>query len=61
MICKSHKNEYVTTMFDYYAMPDNTPGIDCQEPDLMKRMNEIEEVITADIWSRKLQVSFYGA
>ena len=58
IICKSHKNEYVTTMFDYYAMPDNTPGIDCQEPDLMKRMNEIEKVITADIGAANCKFHF---
>ena len=24
--CKSHRHEIVTTMFDYYGMPNNTPG-----------------------------------
>ena len=27
ILCKSHPHEYVTTMFDYYAMPSDTPGI----------------------------------
>lgn len=49
ILCKSHPNEYITTMFDYYAMPDNTPGIECTEPDLQNRMRQIEAIIDADI------------
>lgn len=49
IICKQHRNEYVTTMFDYYAMPSNTPGIDCNEPDVQKRIKQIEAAIDADI------------
>lgn len=45
MLCKSHPNEYVTTMFDYYAMPDNTPGIDCNDPNLQNRIHQIEAII----------------
>ncbi len=48
-ICKSHKNEYVTTMFDYYAIPANTPGINLQEADIFKRINKIETMIDQDI------------
>lgn len=36
-LCKKHKNEVITTMFDYYAMPSNTPGISNGEIDLYKR------------------------
>ena len=25
ILCKSHPHEYITTMFDYYAMPSDTP------------------------------------
>ena len=28
-LCRSHKHAYVTTMFDYYDMPTDNPGIDC--------------------------------
>lgn len=49
IICKSHKNEFVTTMFDYYAMPTNTPNIDCTETDIYKRMRLIEQAIDHDI------------
>lgn len=49
MLCKQHRNEYLTTMFDYYAMPDNTPGIDCSEPDIHKRIEQIEHTIDGDI------------
>lgn len=48
-LCKQHPNEYVTTMFDYYAMPSNTPGIDCDDPDLDGRIKKIEEIIDRDI------------
>lgn len=49
ILCKSHRNEHITTMFDYYAMPDNTPGIDCAEPNPQNRMRQIEAIIDADI------------
>lgn len=49
-ICRSHqRHAYVTTMFDYYGMPTDTPGIDCNEVDIVKRMQIIEETINADI------------
>lgn len=48
-LCKQHHNEYVTTMFDYYAMPDNTPGIDCSKPDVYERIEQIERDIDDDI------------
>ena len=40
---------YVTTMFDYYAMPGNTPDINNRERDIQKRMYEIEKAINDDI------------
>lgn len=49
MLCRSHKNELVTTMFDYYGMPENTPGIDCTTPDVYERINSIEKIINSDI------------
>lgn len=49
ILCKQHKNEIITTMFDYYAMPRNTPNIECREVDLYKRMDLIEEAINNDI------------
>lgn len=49
ILCKQHKNEMITTMFDYYAMPSNTPNIDCTEVDVYKRMELIEEAINNDI------------
>ena len=48
-LCRSHKHAYVTTMFDYYAMPTDTPGIDCTEVDLQKRMHIIEATVNSDI------------
>lgn len=49
MLCKSHKHEYITTMFDYYAMPNNTPNINCQDSDICNRMKKIEAAINTDI------------
>lgn len=51
-ICKNHKNEFVSTMFDYYAMPSDTPGITDTQVDLYKRMDFIEAQITEDIGAK---------
>ena len=48
-ICKSHRHEYVTTMFDYYGMPENTPEIGLQDPDIFERIEKIETAINQDI------------
>ena len=48
-LCKEHKNEIVTTMFDYYGMPDDTPMISCNELDIYKRIEIIEKAINDDI------------
>ncbi|MCQ2462727.1 MAG: DUF4276 family protein [Clostridia bacterium] len=58
LICKQHHNEYVTTMFDYYAMPDNTPGIDNTESDINVRINQIEQAIDADIGQQNCKFHF---
>lgn len=49
ILARQHKNEYVTTMFDYYAMPKNTPEIENNEIDLYRRMEIIESAIDRDI------------
>lgn len=49
LICGQHRNEIVTTMFDYYAMPSNTPMIDCADPDVYLRISKIEKAIDRDI------------
>ena len=36
-------------MFDYYAMPDNTPLIDCYDSDIYARIEKIEAAINEDI------------
>ena len=58
ILCKSHSNEFVTTLFDYYAMPSNTPGIDNQDPDIIKRIETIEFVINSDIGMRNCYFHF---
>lgn len=49
LICKQHHNEIVTTMFDYYAMPNNTPLIDCDDADIYTRIEKIEAAVNKDI------------
>ena len=36
-------------MFDYYAMPANTPNIGNQESDIYRRIAQIEKSIEADL------------
>ncbi len=58
ILCKQHKHEFVTTMFDYYAMPNNTPGIGHVESDIYKRIEQIEQTINIDIGAPNLFFSF---
>ena len=58
ILCKSHSNEFVTTMFDYYAMPSNTPGIDNQDADILTRIKSVEAAINADIGMRNCSFHF---
>ena len=57
-LCKDHRNEYVTTMFDYYAMPADTPGVDNQEPDIYRRIKAIEKAINDDIGMKNCSFHF---
>ena len=58
ILCKSHSSEFVTTMFDYYAMPSNTPGIDNQDADIIKRIETVEDAINNDIGMRNCSFHF---
>lgn len=49
LLCKQHHNEHLTTMFDYYAMPTNTPNIDDNTPDIYQRISNIEKAIDTDL------------
>lgn len=48
-ICKNDSSAIITTMIDYYGMPKDTPGIDCDETDIYRRIKKIEEAIRMDI------------
>ena len=48
-LCKQHRNEFVTTMFDYYGMPTNTPGISNNKVDVQSRVKGIEQAINDEI------------
>ena len=58
MLCKSHPNEHITTMFDFYAMPDNTPGIDFRANNLIDQITTIEAAINDDIGQRNCKFHF---
>ncbi len=49
LLCKQHHNEHITTMFDYYAMPSNTPNIEDSTVDIFQRVSNIEKAIDEDI------------
>jgi len=53
-LCKQHKNEQLTTMFDYYGLPENTPGLDDKSGDLFERISRIEQAVEDDIGMRNL-------
>lgn len=50
----NNPNVLVTTMFDYYGMPKDTPSIDHCDTDLYKRIEYIEQRITDDIGCNNL-------
>ena len=58
ILCKEHSSDLVTTMFDYYAMPGDTPGIDNQDPDLMRRIKAVEAAINQDVGMRNCSFHF---
>lgn len=58
LLCKQHKNELFTTMFDYYGMPDDTPNIANGEENLYKRISNIEQAIEQDLGMPNLIFNF---
>ncbi len=57
-LCKSHPREYITTMFDYYGMPTDTPNIDCNIPDIYKRVEYIESSLDEKMGYKNLKFNF---
>lgn len=53
-LCREHRNEIVTTMFDYYGMPSDTPCIDNMQENLYDRVRSIEKAIADDIGASNL-------
>ena len=58
MLCRTHSNEYVTTMFDYYAMADDTPGLDIRKEDIIDQIECIEKTIDDDLNQRNCSFHF---
>jgi len=49
-LCLSHKHEYVTMLFDYYALPSDTPGMDnLPQGSSLDKILYLEESIGSDI------------
>jgi len=48
-LCGEHPNEMVTTMFDLYALPHDTPGIDYKTSNIYEKAEHIEKAITDSI------------
>ncbi|MCL2812441.1 MAG: DUF4276 family protein [Clostridia bacterium] len=57
MLSKRHPNEFVTTMFDYYALPGDTPGIENNDVDVYRRIAAIESEIDHDLGFRNCFVN----
>ncbi|MCL2558785.1 MAG: DUF4276 family protein, partial [Treponema sp.] len=51
-LCNEHPNETVTTMFDLYGLPHDTPGIDNYGVDVYKKAEHIEKAVMNDIGNR---------
>lgn len=51
----NYRDAFVTTMFDYYGMPEDTPAIDHNDPDIYARIEYIEKKIADDIGCRNLE------
>lgn len=52
ILCGEHPNEMVTTMFDLYALPNDTPGIGNSIINIYDKVEYIENSIMDDVGSR---------
>jgi len=57
-LCGEHPNEMITTMFDLYALPNDTPGIDNNSIDIYDKAECIEKAITDSIGNRSGNLLF---
>ena len=51
-LCGENRNAMVTTMFDLYGLPHDTPGIDKSFNDIYKKAEHIEEAVMNNIGNR---------
>jgi hypothetical protein len=49
LLCRQHKNEYITAMFDCYGLPKDTPGLEIQENDPYQKVLQIEKAVNDEI------------
>jgi len=48
-LCGKHPHETITTMFDYYGLPDDTPGIHNSNKSRTEKIAIIEDAVNQDI------------
>ena len=50
-LCKEHHNEFITTIIDFYAFPEDAPGMDQiqDKTDVYERVGHVESAIFNDI------------
>jgi len=51
-LCGEHPNEMITTMFDLYALPHDTPGLGNRLSDVYEKVEAVERAITDDIGNK---------
>jgi hypothetical protein len=51
-LCGEHPNEMITTMFDLYALPNDTPGLGNKVNDIYEKAKHIEKYVTEDIGNK---------
>lgn len=49
ILCRQHPHERITTMIDYYRLPEDTPGINSRKSLLYEKVEDIEKSIFTDI------------
>ena len=48
-LCRQDQGAYVTTMMDYYGLPNDFPGLDGRVPDVHERVERLEQALQQDI------------
>lgn len=52
LLCSQHPNELVTTMIDYYGLPEDTPSVNSYAANVYEKVGNIESAVESDIGRR---------